>query len=179
MRSSFVSEYQEDYYVMPDDEDYDAIQAVVADLEDTLMGCAEIEQMIEDIRDSMEVMSAKIVASDSLSAAVKTTTRLSATATAGTNALGMTPVPEGYIRMVWVMVGYVQGDTITQIALKHKNVPSGETFLKIVASPASYQVVTLDTPLELYEGEWIQIEYKGCYAGNTLTGLYVSTDRAL
>ena len=36
-RSTFVDEYREGYYLMPDDTDWDAIQAIIADMEDKLM----------------------------------------------------------------------------------------------------------------------------------------------
>lgn len=39
LRSSFVSQYDETYYLCPDDDDWDDIQAIVADLEEKLMGC--------------------------------------------------------------------------------------------------------------------------------------------
>lgn len=37
-RSTFVGEYHETYYKMPDDETWDAIETLVADMEDRLMG---------------------------------------------------------------------------------------------------------------------------------------------
>lgn len=48
-RSTFVDEYAETYYVCADNEDFDTIQAIVADLEETLMGCDEITTALNAI----------------------------------------------------------------------------------------------------------------------------------
>lgn len=37
-RTSFVSEYYSQYYLVPDDSDWDAISAIVADIEEVIMG---------------------------------------------------------------------------------------------------------------------------------------------
>lgn len=37
-RDTFVDEYHEQYYLIPDDADWDSLQQVIADLEDVLMG---------------------------------------------------------------------------------------------------------------------------------------------
>lgn len=41
-RSTFVSEYHDQYYYAPDNDEWDAIQAITSDLEDILMGCPDI-----------------------------------------------------------------------------------------------------------------------------------------
>lgn len=41
-RDSFVETYAESYYIMPDDDDWDDILAIVADLEETLMGNSNV-----------------------------------------------------------------------------------------------------------------------------------------
>lgn len=41
-RSTFVSAYHEEYYDAPSSSEWDDIQAIVADLEETLMGCTEM-----------------------------------------------------------------------------------------------------------------------------------------
>ena len=48
-RSTFVSEYQEGYYVAPSNEEWDSLQSIIGDLEEVLMGCADITQLLEDI----------------------------------------------------------------------------------------------------------------------------------
>ena len=49
-RSTWVSEYNPTYYLAPDEEEWDVIEAAVAELEDKLMGCPELEQLLEDIK---------------------------------------------------------------------------------------------------------------------------------
>jgi hypothetical protein len=48
-RVTFVSEYHETYYLTPDTEDWDALQAIVAELEDKLMNCDEFTTLLEGI----------------------------------------------------------------------------------------------------------------------------------
>jgi len=53
-RSSFVSENHDGYYLVADNDDWDDIQAIVADLEETLMGCAEFTALFEDMLVQLE-----------------------------------------------------------------------------------------------------------------------------
>lgn len=46
-RSTFVAENQEGYYLVADNDDWDTIQGIVADLEETLMGCEEFTALFE------------------------------------------------------------------------------------------------------------------------------------
>lgn len=46
---TFVDSYHDGYYIMPDDDDYDTLQAVVAGLEEKLMGCTEMEALLTSI----------------------------------------------------------------------------------------------------------------------------------
>lgn len=48
-RSTFASEYHEGYYLAPSEEEWDQLQAIVAELEETLMGCEGIETQLEAI----------------------------------------------------------------------------------------------------------------------------------
>lgn len=48
-RSTFADEYYTDYYICADNDDWDALQAIVAELEETLMGCEEITTKLDDI----------------------------------------------------------------------------------------------------------------------------------
>jgi len=50
-RSAFVSEYHNDYYVVPGNDDWNSIQAVVADLEEKLMSgtCEELISVLEGL----------------------------------------------------------------------------------------------------------------------------------
>jgi hypothetical protein len=47
--TTFVSQYTDAGYYVPTSEEWDAIQAIVAELENELMGCAEIEQALLSI----------------------------------------------------------------------------------------------------------------------------------
>lgn len=48
-RSSFVSEYHTGYYLAPSMVEWDALEAIVASLEEKLMGCTEITALLEAI----------------------------------------------------------------------------------------------------------------------------------
>lgn len=49
-RSTFASEYHESYYLAPSNEEWDALDAIIAELENKLMGCPELTQLLEDIK---------------------------------------------------------------------------------------------------------------------------------
>jgi hypothetical protein len=53
-RSTWVSEYNDNYYLAPSDAEWDALEGVVAELEDTLMGCPEIVTQLEAIVAGLE-----------------------------------------------------------------------------------------------------------------------------
>jgi len=51
-RSTFAADYELTYYMAPTEEEWDDIQAIVADLEDTLMDCEEFTAKLESILDA-------------------------------------------------------------------------------------------------------------------------------
>ena len=48
-RSTFVSEYEAGTYLAPTNDEWDSIQAIVADLEDTIMGCEAFTDLLEQV----------------------------------------------------------------------------------------------------------------------------------
>jgi hypothetical protein len=48
-RSTFVSEYHDQHYVAPSEVEWDSLEAIVANLEEKLMGCTEIKDLLEAI----------------------------------------------------------------------------------------------------------------------------------
>lgn len=48
-RSTFASEYHDNHYLAPTNAEWDTIQAIVADLEETLMGCSELADALTAI----------------------------------------------------------------------------------------------------------------------------------
>jgi len=48
-RSTFVSEYHDAHYVAPSELEWDELEAIVANLEEKLMGCTEIKDLLEAI----------------------------------------------------------------------------------------------------------------------------------
>ena len=59
-RSTFVAETHEGYYLAADNDDWDSIQAVVAELEETLMGCTEFTDLLQDILAQMQCVCNKM-----------------------------------------------------------------------------------------------------------------------
>lgn len=57
-RSTWVSEYHEQYYIAPSNEEWDDIQAVVAELEGRLMVCEEFTEQFARIAAALECMCA-------------------------------------------------------------------------------------------------------------------------
>lgn len=61
-RSTFVSSNEDGYYLVADNDDWDSIQAIVAELEETLMGCTEFTDLLQDILVQMQCVCAKTTA---------------------------------------------------------------------------------------------------------------------
>jgi len=59
-RSTFVSEYHDDYYLAPSEEEWDDIDALVAELEDKMSGCPEIVTLLEGILAATECACEKL-----------------------------------------------------------------------------------------------------------------------
>lgn len=59
-RSTFVSEYHDAYYLAPDNDEWDAIEAIVADLEEALMGCSEIASWLECICNAIKSLELQV-----------------------------------------------------------------------------------------------------------------------
>jgi len=53
-RSTFADNYQKDYYYAPTEAEWDDISAIVAELEETLMGCEELMQTFADMLAAMQ-----------------------------------------------------------------------------------------------------------------------------
>jgi hypothetical protein len=53
-RANWVSDYYDDYYLVPDNDDWDSVQAIVAELEDSLMSCEEIGEQLGRMGDALE-----------------------------------------------------------------------------------------------------------------------------
>ena len=59
-RSTFVSELDSGYYLVPDNDDWDDIQTIVADLEETLMGCEELTAVFESMLAQLQCVCSKM-----------------------------------------------------------------------------------------------------------------------
>ncbi|MCK4958874.1 MAG: hypothetical protein KAT00_05730 [Planctomycetes bacterium] len=58
-RSTFVSAYAEGYYLAPTEAEWDDLLAITAELEETLMGCADILAALEGIQSAVACLCAK------------------------------------------------------------------------------------------------------------------------
>lgn len=59
-RSTFVSENHDGYYLVAGNDDWDAIQAIVAELEETLMGCEEFTALFQAMLTQLECVCSKM-----------------------------------------------------------------------------------------------------------------------
>ena len=62
-RSTFSQDADKMGYFCPDNDDWDTLQAIVADLEETLMGCEELMAVFEDMLTAMQCVCSKASAS--------------------------------------------------------------------------------------------------------------------
>jgi len=59
-RSTFASEYHDGYYLAPSNEEWNVLDRIVAELEDKLMGCEELTQLLQDIKAATECACQKL-----------------------------------------------------------------------------------------------------------------------
>lgn len=66
-RSTFVSEYHQQYYLSPDNEEWDSLQAVVSDLESRLTMCEEFATQLGRIADALACICGRMLVPSSSS----------------------------------------------------------------------------------------------------------------
>ena len=143
---SYVAEYEPGYYLTPDNDDWDDIQAIVADLEETLMGNPNT---LFGYADTIRVNESKI---GSLP---------------GTIILESDVVPAGEI---WVM-GKVHGwnSVSVIVALVLGVVVAGtDILITTVMSPAIAQEASFDGQVVLKEGDKLRLTAWGCTSGDNV-----------
>ena len=70
-RSTYADGYETDYYLAPTEAEWDDLQAIVADLENTLMGCEELTQLFTDMLAQLECVCNTVSANPGLSPGIQ------------------------------------------------------------------------------------------------------------
>lgn len=154
-RASFVDTYYDGYYSMPDDEDWDDVSAIVASLEEKLMGCGCLG-LPEDASE------------------YKSTT----TATTSAVFLEFVAVPEGYVR-------YVDACWFTNSSQAQEEVQLQLYQAGSYRPCASWDDPAIDHPegkferLTLFEGHRLRFRFTGHPIGAVLRAICVAHDCTL
>lgn len=148
-RSTFVDEYHDGYYLMPDDTDWDLLQAITADMEDRLMA---LENVLWGYMDTY---------------AEKAELR---TGSAGTATLDGTPVPEGEVWVVEAM-SLVNTTAARNRILLFVVSPGVALQVHTDATPEHNIYVDWQGRQTMKEGDYVRWRQWGCLANDELIGM--------
>lgn len=162
-QDSFVATYNAGYYLTPDQEAWDDLQAIVADLEEKLMGCTEIEALLEAI----EARLTPTVTTQSLQGDAGGT---------GSDWLTFTAPPEGIVRTVHTIVAFnsqrasdyiwFQIHTGTHDRIIHREADT--LYNQRVRCPFSFEIAYPETYL---------VFFVGAQVNDTLKAIALQSDR--
>lgn len=144
-RSTFVDTYHDGYYVMPDEENWDDVSAVVASLEEKLMGCAEIEANIQAIADRMEPLPLAGVDVEA--------------STGAEISLYSDTVPAGYIHRIQRAVCYCSLAWTQVIIWIHTE--ALEQPIHQQATIGGWEMAGFDSVITVHEGEYLRARLTG------------------
>lgn len=145
-RETFVNEYQPGYYLMPDDDDWDDIRAIVADLEDTLMGNPNT---LWGYKDTLREEKIKVGCLP------------------GTNDLNTPDVPEGEVwRLTSITV--FNTTTVNYNIVVYVRLSTKTHYLKSIASNPIQQPANIQCDIVLKEDDYVGATFYGCTSGDDL-----------
>jgi len=143
---SYAAEYEPGYYLTPDDTDWDAIQAIVADLEETLMGNPNTifgflsRTMWQDIKDPAD---------------------------AGTNTVYLEWTAPNTLHVINGITVFNATSTITTITIEL--VRGAITYyLELYDAPFGGKPYHWEGKLYLLDGDYVRASFYGCTAGDVL-----------
>jgi len=156
-RSTFVGEYHDGYYLMPDDTDWDAIQAIIADMEDKLMSTENVPWGY-NVRWKYDL--GMLVGFGG-----------------GTATHATSPVPAGTVRVLegvsW------QNQTGARSTMVIRVTPSPAITLAREVTPLQYDPLTWFGRLTLQEGDKIEVKQINCLEDDYLIGVAWGYDMAV
>lgn len=143
---TFVTEYSEGFYLTPTTEEWDDLQAIVADLEETLMGNPNtlwgyVDRWVEQVSEQE--------------------------ATAGTNILSFAEVPEGYVYTL-DLLGAVDVNTAVSIVFQVTDGVVGCDFVPSTPMAPGAWLWQFPIVLSLKAGDVVKVIFYGCTLGDDL-----------
>lgn len=162
-QDTFVASYFEQHYLTPDAEAWDTLQAIVAGLEEKLMGCEELEAAILHIAEVAGIESCFDTKSVTASGWEL-------------EYLTFDEVPEGYIQEVDILVGVNVSGASTYIRTEVLEGANGR-LLSHTVGPAQSIVCGLVSPFRVGEGLTCRVGFFGMDAGDVLRATLVGVLR--
>lgn len=151
-QDSFVASYFAQHYLTPDRTDWDALQAVVAGLEEKLMGCAELETMIEALV--------------TLTTPIMTNYKVSwAAGPGGSEVKYITAPGVGVFRKVYRIM-FWNGTRIAGDCSIGYHKTAGNTTVKKFTPTAQGEIMTLAEPFTLAYPDSVYVVITGCSEGD-------------
>ena len=161
-QDTFIETYYNSHYVTPDVDDWDAIAAIVAGLEEKLMGCAETEAMIEALV--------------TLATPIDSTYKTSWSAgPSGTEVKYITAPVEGFFRRMYRIIVWNGTRTGGQVTIGWHQ-PAGNTSIKHFTPVAAGELMTLRTVWTVAFPNSIYVVFTGCQEGDSLGLIAIQED---
>lgn len=171
-QDTFVATYLAQHYLTPDADAWDALQAVVAGLEEKLMGCAELEELITSIAEGLAaypLLGAPTVYAECIYTVCDNT---------GNMLVELDTVPANTIRTCSRLVA--QNTEHSPTAIQFEFVASGGwRFAERWENPPAYEPVGWVHEVVMMPGERWQVRYQGVPIGDNLRTTIVALDRLI
>jgi len=168
LRSSFVSQYDETYYLCPDDEDWDDIQAIVADLEEKLMGCTEIAADIAQIKGYLAAIAFDLQLFHMENSPIPANEALYQAGDGNPSQhLKFTACPEDYRMKVYGIFAVDTTNACTQIRVEYQGTSSSRQIYVQTNVGGGYPILW-HGPIVLEAGDEMWVRFSGATTGDNL-----------
>lgn len=167
-QDTFVASYFAQHYLTPDSTDWDALQAVVAGLEEKLMGCAELETLIDQIKGYAAACAFDLNLMRTMQTRIEANDFDGETSTGGVHEyVTFGTVPAGYIQYVTAVEGHCTSQAFGPLTLEWYDGGAWRRIWRendcLVNLP-----YTCYKQMTLYPGEALRMDFGGTANGNTL-----------
>lgn len=170
-QDTFVASYFAQHYLTPDAEDWDSLLAVVAGLEEKLMGCAEIETLIDQIKGYAAAIAFDAGLLRQLATRIDANDYSSETSGGGVHEyVTFDTVPEGYIQIVTGVEGHCTSQAFGPLTLEWYDGTAWRRVWRVndclVNLPYNWEGEKTLKP-----GDAMRLDFGGTANGNTIRGI--------
>lgn len=168
---TFVTTYGDGYYLTPTTAEWDALQAIVAELEESLMGCNEVESLLTDIRGYLAGIGFDAQLLRQMATLLDANEEDAISSAGGTHEyITFTTVPEDYLVIVTGVSGHCTSAAFGPLTLEWYDGAAWRRIWREAACLVNLPYGYLGE-MTLHPGQALRLDFGGTSSGNTLRGL--------